>query len=339
MSVRIERVDPLDTAAFDAWYAIVQATHDELWPGQPGLQLQELRAKAIDPGPATRIELLAARDDSGRVVGSARLDLPLTDNTSRADATVAVHPERRRRGTGTALLGELERRAAAEGRDWLALIHDEPVRQAGESPGHFFALRRGYTCAQTNVRRDLALPLDADLLAALEANCAPFAAGYRLVTWNDRCPDDLLDSRALLAQRMSTDAPTGALVLEEEQWDAARIRAEEALLQRQGRTLVAAGAIEESTGHLVGITDIAIPRDVPQTAYQWDTVVLREHRGHRLGLWLKIANLRSLVEASPATVRISTWNADDNAHVIALNEALGFEVAGRLLAWQKKLTA
>jgi GNAT superfamily N-acetyltransferase len=330
-------VDPQDDAAFRAWFAVTEAAHDELWPGQPGWQLEELRAKAIAPGPAVRVELIGVRDDAGQLIGSARLDMPLTDNTNRAEATLTVHPGRRRFGAGSVLLAELERRTLADGRSWLTLVQDEPTRHAGGSPGRSFAVQHGYAVAQALVRRDLSLPADASRLTDIEASCAPFTAGYRLQTWFDRCPDELVDERALLARRMSTDAPAGDLVLEEEQWDATRVRAEEELLERQSRKRIATGAVEEASGHLVGITEIAIPRDVPQTAYQWDTVVLREHRGHRLGLWLKVANLRVLAEASPATQRISTWNADDNTHMIAVNEALGFQVVGRLLSWQKKL--
>ncbi len=160
-----------------------------------------------------------------------------------------------------------------------------------------------------------------------------------MTTWREQCPRELLEDRAELARRISTDAPTGDLDYEEERWDDARVRAEEALLVSQGRAKVATGAIEEATGRLVGVTEIAIPLGAARKAYQWDTVVLPEHRGHRLGIWLKMANLRALAKASPTTTLISTWNADDNGPMIAVNEALGFEVVGTMIAWQKKLTA
>ncbi len=45
--------------------------------------------------------------------------------------------------------------------------------------------------------------MDEARLSALEAAAAA-AAGYEVVTWRDRRPDD----RALLNRRMSTDAPS-----------------------------------------------------------------------------------------------------------------------------------
>jgi GNAT superfamily N-acetyltransferase len=154
----IVTVDPRDDAAFRAWYAVVEAAHDELWPGQPGWQFEELRARAIDPGPAVRLELYGVHDDTGRLVGSARVDMPLTDNTNRAEATIAVHPERRRLGAGTALLGKLEHRTVADDRRWLTLVHDEPSGHTAGSPGRSFAVRHGYSVAQALVRRDLSVP-------------------------------------------------------------------------------------------------------------------------------------------------------------------------------------
>ena len=59
-------------------------------------------------------------------------------------------------------------------------------------------------------------------------------------------------------------------------------------------------------------------------AYQQDTLVMREHRGHGLGLRMKAAGTLALMEGSPATTSVRTWNADDNAPMLAVNHALGF---------------
>jgi hypothetical protein len=61
------------------------------------------------------------------------------------------------------------------------------------------------------------------------------------------------------------------------------------------------------------------------------------HRGHRLGLLLKMLALRELAAASPATQYVSTWNAQENGPMIAVNEALGARTNGRILAFQRKL--
>ncbi len=59
------------------------------------------------------------------------------------------------------------------------------------------------------------------------------------------------------------------------------------------------------------------------------TAVAREHRGHRLGLRLKLAMLDLLARREPRLRHIMTSNAETNAHMIAINETLGYLVIGR----------
>jgi len=68
-----------------------------------------------------------------------------------------------------------------------------------------------------------------------------------------------------------------------------------------------------------------------------DTSVVGEHRGHRLGLLLKIAMLDHLRETEPQLAVIDTWNAATNDRMIAVNEALGYRVLGQALACQLRL--
>ena len=76
----------------------------------------------------------------------------------------------------------------------------------------------------------------------------------------------------------------------------------------------------------------------PQLADQHDTTVAPAHRGHRLGLVLKGEMVRWLRDVEPQVEEISTWNAESNAHMIAVNEQLGYEVLGRALSFQTGLT-
>jgi hypothetical protein len=56
--------------------------------------------------------------------------------------------------------------------------------------------------------------------------------------------------------------------------------------------------------------------------------VTRKHRGHRLGLLVKVAMMDWLATAEPRVERIATWNARSNAHMIAVNESLGYTILG-----------
>ena len=63
----------------------------------------------------------------------------------------------------------------------------------------------------------------------------------------------------------------------------------------------------------------------------------RAHRGHRLGVAVKVATLRLLQERRPDVTEVLTYNAEVNDHMIAVNELLGFEPVARLGEFQKAL--
>jgi len=268
------------------------------------------------------------------VVGALRLLYPLRDNTTVAFVDLAVHPEHRRRGIGGVLLAQALRLAAAAGRSELISEIDEPVP---DTAGRAFALRHGWTCDLLETRRDLVLPPDEALLAAVEADARQASAGYELVTWRDSTPEALLADRALLEERMSTDAPHGDLSVEAERWDAGRVREIERMNVARGRTVLSAGAVRH--GRLVAFTDLHVSLARAEHARQGATLVLREHRGHRLGALVKAAVLRDLVAAFPQTRRITTYNAEDNAPMVAVNRALGFRPAGHLSMWSLRVAA
>ncbi len=136
---------------------------------------------------------------------------------------------------------------------------------------------------------------------------------------------------------MSTDVPMGEQQLEEEVWDAERVRGVEAMLATQNRAKVTTAARHEATGRLVAFTEVVVPLGAPESAWQHDTLVLREHRGHGLGFAMKLANLWAVTERHPAVRAVNTWNAADNEHMIAVNEAMGFRVVSHSTYWRKPL--
>jgi hypothetical protein len=67
--------------------------------------------------------------------------------------------------------------------------------------------------------------------------------------------------------------------------------------------------------------------------------VLPAHRGHRLGMRVKLANLEFLRRSRPKVSLINTWNAAINDHMVSINEAIGFRAVDRWREWQLELTA
>ncbi|CAN5347361.1 hypothetical protein BH11ACT1_BH11ACT1_15440 [soil metagenome] len=144
------------------------------------------------------------------------------------------------------------------------------------------------------------------------------------MTWDDPCPDEWVDQLAELETRMSTDAPGGGLDLHEDRWDADRVRATEAELRERGMRHSVAAAVHVPTGTLAAFSAFKRPAWTDEFVHQHDTLVLAEHRGRRLGMLVGTANLERLAAEQPDARRIGTWNAEENAHMLGINVALGF---------------
>ena len=158
-----------------------------------------------------------------------------------------------------------------------------------------------------------------------------------LTGWDDQAPDPLVGSYAALKSRMSTDVPTAGLNWEREDWDAVRVRDEESTLARGGVQSAVSAALHRPTNELVAYTVLNWRPGVPASIAQQDTLVTGEHRGRRLGLLIKVANLRRAQARWPSARSVLTWNASENQHMLAINTALGFKPDGYEGEWQKRL--
>ncbi|MGN6723945.1 MAG: GNAT family N-acetyltransferase, partial [Marmoricola sp.] len=109
--------------------------------------------------------------------------------------------------------------------------------------------------------------------------------------------------------------------------------AEERLV-RQGRISYHALALWED--EVVGFTTVSVAGSDRSKGYQWGTLVAAKHRGHRLGLALKVANLRQIQQHEPQMRAITTWNAESNGPMISVNEQLGYVAVERLGEFEKR---
>jgi GNAT superfamily N-acetyltransferase len=329
---RVETWRRGDETALRAWWEAREAAYRHDHDGLPDDPWEEVRLVAARDRPDEASERLLLRHPDGRVAGGADVGLPLRDNRDVATVDVFVAPAARRAGGGTALLAAVRGVAGSYGRTRLVAETGAPLGTT--APGEGFARARGATPALTEVRRvlDLRSVRDGDLEAAA-AQARARAGGYELVRWSGTPDGALLDDLALLRVRMSMDAPMGELDWEPEQWDAERVRVDYAWPAARGREVLSCAVRHLATGRLVGWTDLAVPRSAPEHVYQWDLLVLREHRGHRLGLLLKAENLLHLRRRSPAARCVHTWNAATNRHMIAINERVGFRPLEEWCEW------
>jgi GNAT superfamily N-acetyltransferase len=268
-----------------------------------------------------------ARSGDGPADGWYRLSLPERENRWQARVELVVHPARRRNGLGRALLTHAAGQARAAGRTLLTA--ETAQGSAGDGFARALGARQGLTEVDRVLRVDAQLP---GRLAVLRQQAEPAADGYKLVSWSGPTPEERLEEVAGINAAMA-DAPMDQ-GREPDRWDAGRVRASDARTMAQGMRRHTVAAEDQDDGRLVALTQLSVDPGVSEWGFQEMTAVARPHRGHRLGLLVKVAMLEGVAGAEPQLTRILTGNADTNAHMIAINEQLGFEVAGSWSAWE-----
>jgi GNAT superfamily N-acetyltransferase len=271
-----------------------------------------------------------ARHD-GRVVGYASYWTSEWDNTDLAWVDVTVRPESRRTGVGSALLHHLSELARSEGRTKIG-------GDGWDAPSTYaFAAARGFEKkSQAINRRQFLAEVEPGIVEKLYDEAAGIATGYELMRIAGPTPDELMEQVAVMTAAIN-DAPLDDLDIEDEVFPPERIRGYERACLARGLRLYRLVARNRDSGELAGQTIVAVEEQRPTIGHQHDTSVVREHRGHRLGLLLKAGMLLWLADAEPQLETVDTWNAESNDHMISVNEALGYRILGRGLQFQRRL--
>ncbi|WP_052460541.1 hypothetical protein [Microbacterium gorillae] len=286
----------------------------------------------------------------GEALGRVGLDVPNEEGSRSARAFVQLVPGAWSRGTGSAALRMLESLTRDAGRTLLQgwTEHPNAIGDRVRAPTGYgtlpddhttrFLRRRGYALQQIERRSQLVLGEDAlARVTAFEAAARAHAGpDYDIVQWTLPTPPQLVDDYAWLKSRMATDVPSAGMDVDEDRWDTARVARMEAAVV--GRTQQVTAARHRPSGRLCAFNELLHgPADGDRT-FQEDTLVLTEHRGHRLGMLVKAVGLRAWHERAPEAPRVITWNAEENRPMLDINEALGFVGGLAIGAWQKDLS-
>ncbi|MFI8631823.1 GNAT family N-acetyltransferase [Microbacterium sp. NPDC077663] len=289
----------------------------------------------------------------GEVVGRVIVDLPAEEGSQVAYWTVELLERVQGRGIGGALHAVVEGTAREAGRTVLQSWAEHTETSPGDAterlaaptgygeipldrPARYYR-RHGHTLEQVDRKSVLeiepALPTVRDLLADAESH----ADGYHVEQWTLPTPEAYRESFAWAKSRMSTDAPSAGLEIDEETWDVERLARHDARFVEGGQTVLVTVAVHETTGAVVAFNELCSGVDPSAATQQMDTLVLREHRGHRLGQLVKCAGILRWRELMPQSSRIVTWNAEENRPMLSINETVGFVPAAYIGAWKKVL--
>lgn len=345
-----ERLGTPEAADFEAAIAVRTAvnahdsgTNDEARP--PEEMLPTWRKQEHEPK-----RMLLARE-GGVAVARGVVEYRLGEAADTAWLHVEVLPEHRGRGIGRAMTERLLEIAAADGKT-KAIVYAPSWRIGGarlDAPTGFgdvpadtaetrLLLSLGFRLEQVERGSGLPLPLDRALLERVRDEAAQTAGpDYRTHRWGDHTPEQWQSDLAHLLTRMSTDAPSAGLDEGEDPWTVERLLEDELLEAEGPRTGFTAAVEHVPSGTLVAFTSLYAPAELDRPVDQEDTIVLHEHRGHRLGMLVKAENLLALDEQRPGHPAVVTYNAEENRHMLAVNEARGFVPFVYEGAWRKDL--
>jgi GNAT superfamily N-acetyltransferase len=327
--MRIEQLNLTDAGGIRACHAVFLAAQQADEPEGPRMWERVFTGwLTVGWGGDPREVWVAPGQAEGSAAAWYRLELPDRENLDRANLDLIVSPEDRRHGIGLALLRHAAGRAAAHGRSVLC------GAAWNDSPGDAFARAVGAEPGLVDVQRVMEPgKLAEDALTRLRGQAEQAAAGYSLMSWAGLVPEELLEQMATLYAALG-DAPHDPGV-ERGVWDARRVRELiNGLRPRYGMRYYSVAAVRrEAAGEMAALTEVAVDPADPGWGYQLITAVVKEHRGHRLGLLVKAAMLELLAASEPQLERIVTWNAQSNTHMIAVNEALGYTILGPPTTW------
>jgi GNAT superfamily N-acetyltransferase len=326
--VRIERFDPMsDETRLRDCYELVISGQEADDPNVPAVSYRRFRGRWTQGFAGNPQQVWLATAPSGALLGAYKLQLPERDNRANGFVTPVVAPGARRQGVGTALVAHAAGQADLAGR--TLLMSDARVG----APGHAFAESTGARPGMLDVRRVLDVgPALHARLAGLRAEAEEHSAGYSLRRWAGITPDELVGPVSALNAAMA-DAPHDD-AFEPMVWDADRVLAEDKRVVELGTRMYSVVAVQDATGAAAALTQVFIEPDLAGWGDQGLTAVTREHRGHRLGLAIKVAMLEWLAETEPQLSHIVTSNAAGNEHMVAVNEKLGHRVSDRFRSFE-----
>ena len=228
---------------------------------------------------------------------------------------ILVKPDLRRRGLGRQLVAVAARRAYLEGFSSIG------VEAIGGTPAIPFYESLGFEREYVETRS--VLTLSGVDWPALTEMAGGIATGYRVEYHPGGPPEPLLEAYA--QAKLEAQDDDDALDLAPRSSDPQRLKDSLDTLHKRGLKPYIVLAIHESSGDVAGLTEVVVPAQHPERADQYDTIVVRAHRGYGIDRAIKARMLFELRAAEPGLREVQTWNAHNNESMLKVNAELGYQ--------------
>ena len=327
----LDQVEPaeLPEQEQEAIARLFQRMARETVPEDPVRPLEAILPRLRSKAPGQWSARIRARDPKGDVVGWGVVGRSLNEpeNAHLGWIELNVRPDHRRKGLGRALMAELVRASDGQHPE-LMLMGMVSDRAPG---GEAFLKSLGAQAGLPMKTNQLVL---AGVDRAQVAQWAQIdAPGYTLERVDNVVPDRLMRAYLEAANGMN-DAPRGDLKMADWKLTEEQVRDRESWLKQVGVEWWLIVAVHDATGEGAGFTEVTHDPRQPWVVHQQGTATVPGHRGHKLGLWMKAANLQRVLAELPDAKYIRTGNANTNAQMLGINTQLGFKLAWQSAIWQ-----
>lgn len=316
MQVRDFDPSTADSTAFGDWLTVLNEMTAEDMPDEPRWCDDRIADYLSVTMPGESRVAWTAYDDEIGVAGHANLLLFGGDFAHTGVFEIFVRPAARGRGTGRALLTELAKHAAADGRETIS------TEVIATTPAVGFYERLGFARAVIEQRSLLTLS-NVDW-SRISQQAKQVSAPYRLEYHRGGLPEELHERYATTKANLRTAGPQQA-----GEWrgssDAVRLRDSLATLKGRGMRTHMVVAVHEKTEQVAGLTELVVAAQRPTRGDQYDTVVAPAHRSYGLALAMKARMLTELRSAEPQLRDVQTWTALENSPLEHVNAQLGFD--------------
>lgn len=256
--------------------------------------------------------LIGAWDHVNLLGFAASMTADDTPDTTWID--VSVDPQHQGRGLGSALARAAEGASPASATRFVASAY-RPTPGAMDTFIRCFTQPLGYTVATTETVVELDLRS-----TSLPVPLVP--DGYEISTHVNGVPGQFRERVGQIKGLVDAEAPNGDLG-----WGATPVSSVEYVKEielwvAQGRTAVESVAVDKDGG-VAAWTCLVAAADMRRPAQIEGTLVVRQHRGHRLGAAVKLACLRKVQQLGRVS-RVRTSSDDQNVWMRAINTEIGF---------------
>jgi mycothiol synthase len=300
----------------------------EVQPENPLIPFEEWLQRWRNPAKhAVSVDIVL--EDARVVAGTVSADWSSddTDNPETCWGYLMVAPDFRGRGFGSILLRRLLEEIASLGKSKFFVETYDSI-PAGEVFAQKLGAKRGL---EQNTNRLLLADLNREYVTRSLAR-APTDL-FELGMFDGIYPDDQLEALCELFTVMNA-APHGKLEVNDEKITPEQLRQSLEHERTVGIKRCLIFARDRATRRYAGFTEVEWMLSRPQVMVQNGTAVHADFRGHGLGAWLKAAMIERILRDHPEADQVRTSNAESNAPMVKINDALGFKLFLRRVVWQ-----